>query len=215
MDNFNKSIESIKDFYTDYLNRDQEIIDFKLRIELLEQQIIDLQSKFDNLASSPPPSETGTSETEIKEEPLGDDEYNSGGEQPPPDMPVSSDSDIEEEPEEELEEEEPEEEEELEPEEEEEPEELEEPEEEEEEEEPEPEELEEEEEEPEEEPEEEELEEEEEEEEEELDGEEYIHKGKSYWLVKDEDNFLFNFIGDDEIEEMPCGQFFDNKPEFF
>ena len=170
MDNFNKSIESIKDFYTDYLNRDQEIIDFKLRIELLEQQIIDLQSKFDNLASSPPPSETGTSETEIKEEPLGDDEYNSGGEQPPPDMPVSSDSDIEEEPEEELEEEEPEEEE---------------------------------------------LEEEEEEEEEELDGEEYIHKGKSYWLVKDEDNFLFNFIGDDEIEEMPCGQFFDNKPEFF
>jgi len=197
-DKFNKGVESIKDFYVDYLNRDQEFINLILRIELLEQQYNELHTKFNDLTCSPPPSDTDTNEHQPVKYHLEDDEYNSGGEQPPPDMPISSDS---EEAEEEEEEAEVEEEEEEEAEEEEEEAEVEEAEVEEAEEE---------------EEEEEEAEEEEEEaEEEELDGEEYIHKGKSYWLVRDEDNFLFNFIGDDEIEEMPCGQFFDNKPEFF
>ena len=56
----------------------------------------------------------------------------------------------------------------------------------------------------------------EEEDEEDMEGEEFEHKGEQYWLVKDdEENFMYKFVGEDEIEEMPCGQLKNKKVVLF
>ena len=54
------------------------------------------------------------------------------------------------------------------------------------------------------------------EDEEDMEGEEFEHKGEQYWLVKDdEENFMYKFVGEDEIEEMPCGQLKNKKVVLF
>ena len=49
----------------------------------------------------------------------------------------------------------------------------------------------------------------------ELDGDEISVDGVEYWYVNDSDNYIYKFISDEEVDEMPCGTYINLKINLF
>ena len=54
-----------------------------------------------------------------------------------------------------------------------------------------------------------------EESEEELEGDEISVDGVEYWYVSDSDNYIYKFISEEEVDEMPCGTYINLKINLF
>ena len=54
-----------------------------------------------------------------------------------------------------------------------------------------------------------------EESEEELEGDEISVDGVDYWYVSDSDNYIYKFISEEEVDEMPCGTYINLKINLF
>ena len=50
---------------------------------------------------------------------------------------------------------------------------------------------------------------------EELDGDEISVDGVDYWFVNDSDKYIYKFISEEEVDEMPCGTYINLKIKLF